>query len=94
VNVRTVTAAAALAAAVAVYAVVRRDRRLHRQLRRERAASRLTEGCLHRDLAAFRLRLDAAVAQHAVADEAARRAEDVLPTPSRIHPHHPEGGPS
>ena len=55
--VRTITAAVALAAAVAVSAAVRRHRCVVRTLARERAAHRLTDGCLHRDMQAFQLRI-------------------------------------
>lgn len=81
--VRTVTAAAALAAAVLVYAVVRRDRRLHKQLARERAAStaaRLMAGCTYRDLEAFRYRMDLAMAQRAVIAEADQTLTEALAT--------------
>jgi hypothetical protein len=90
--VRLLTAAAALAAAVAVSAAVRRDRRLRAVLVRERAAHRLTDACLHRDLEAFRRRIDAVVAQRAVVDEAGLVLEDALARTSRIDPTL-EGGP-
>jgi len=77
--VRTVTAAAVLAtAAVAVYVLVRRDRRLHAALTRERASSRLTAGCLHRDLEAFQHRIGAAMAERAVLAEADRALDEAL----------------
>ena len=75
---RTAMAAAALAAAVAVYAVVRRERRLHAQLARERASSRLTAGCLHRDLEAFQHRIGAVLAQRAVLAEADQALDEAL----------------
>jgi hypothetical protein len=71
---RSFTAAAASAAAVGVYAVIRRERRLYRALQREHAAQRLTAGCLHRDMAAFQARIEAVLAQQAVV----REAEQVL----------------
>jgi len=77
--VRSVTAAAVLAtAAVAVYVLVRRDRRLHAALARERASSRLTAGCLHRDLEAFQHRIGVLVAQRAVLAEADQVLTDAL----------------
>lgn len=93
---RTAMAAAALAAAVAVCAVIRRERRLHAALTRERAASRLTAGCLHRDLEAFQARIDALVAQQAVLAEAGQilDAELALHHPNNpIDPNSMEGGP-
>ena len=88
------TAAAALAAAVAVSAL-RQRRRLAAQLARERAAHRLTEGCLHRDMAAFRRRVEAVAADRAVVAEAGRVVDAAL----AYHAHHSpidptsEGGP-
>ena len=56
---RSVCALAALAAGVGlVVAHVRRELRLHLLLRGERAARRLTESCLYRDMQAFRGRLE------------------------------------
>jgi hypothetical protein len=88
--VRVVSAAAVLAAAVAVYAVVRRDRRLRRQLARERVEHRLTDACLLRDLEEFRGRLERAVAQQAVADAAGLVLDAALAAPYPIDP--PEEG--
>jgi hypothetical protein len=103
---RTITAAAALAAAVAVSTAVHRYRRLHRVLARERAAHRLMDGCLHRDLAAFQSRIDAAAArleaERAVLVEAGRAVDDALAVHGAqlnnpndpIDPYDPqEGGP-
>jgi ABC-type phosphonate transport system ATPase subunit len=101
---RTISAAVAFAAAVAVSVAVRRYRSLHRVLQRERAAARLMDGCLHRDLAAFRSRVDAAAArleaERAVVLEACRTVDQAL----AVHgaqlsdpndPYDPlEGGPS
>ena len=55
---RSVCVVAVLAAGVGLAAHVFRDRRLNTLLRGERAARRLTEGCLSRDVQAFRRRLD------------------------------------
>ncbi|WP_399559555.1 hypothetical protein OIA45_48950 (plasmid) [Streptomyces chartreusis] len=77
-------AAAALAAAVAVCALVRQRRRLRAQLARERAAHRLTEGCLYRDMAAFRRRIEAVAAERAVVAEAGRVVDAAL----AYHAHH------
>lgn len=90
-SVRTLTAAAAFAAAVAVYGAVRRDRVLRHRLLRERAASRLTAGCMSRDLAAFRARVEAAGLQRAVMQE----ADQVLSEALAVHATHidpSEGG--
>jgi ribosomal 50S subunit-associated protein YjgA (DUF615 family) len=93
---RTFTAAAALAAAVAVSAAVHRYRRLHRTLARERAAHRITDGCLHRDVAAFQTRIDGLLAQQedrrAVLAEAGQVVDDALATHHTNRPH-TEGGP-
>ena len=89
---RTALAAAALAAAVAVCAVVRRERRLHARLARERAASRLTAGCMHRDLEAFQSRLAAAMAQRAVLAEADQVLTVALAQTTSVDPHE-KGGP-
>jgi hypothetical protein len=107
VPVRTFTAAAALAAAVAVSAVaVRRYREVHRVLARERATHRLTEGCLHRDLAAFQTRIGEAMARHEAGWAAWLEADLVLDEALAMHrvdPHDPfddpldpftEGGPT
>jgi hypothetical protein len=85
-------AAAALAAAVAVCAVVRRERRLHAQLARERASSRLTAGCLHRDMEAFQHRIGAVLAQRAVLAEADQVLTAALAHTTRVDPHE-KGGP-
>jgi hypothetical protein len=101
---RTITAAAALAAAVAVSVAVRRYRSLHRVLARERAAHRLMDGCLHRDLAAFQARIDAAAArqnaERAVLVEAGRAVDDALAVhgsrlndPNDLQDPYEEGGP-
>lgn len=63
---RTITAAVALAAAVAVStAAVRRYRHLHRVLQRERAAHRLMDGRLHGDMQALHVRIESAMARQA-----------------------------
>jgi hypothetical protein len=87
------TAAAAFAAAVAVSAAAVRYRRLHRALARERAADRLTAGCLHRDMAAFQHRIGAVMAQRAVLAEADQILTDALAQTTRIDPY-TEGGPA
>lgn len=102
---RSVLAVAALAAAVAVSTGVVRYRRLHRVLQRERAAHRLMDGCQVRDLAAFRARVDAAMARQAadraVVDEAGLVVDEALALHSAgshnlIDPYDPyqEGGPA
>lgn len=79
---RTVLAAAALAAAVAVSTAVCRYRRLHRVLARERAAHRLMDGRLHCDMTALRVRLSAAMArqdaERAVLHAAGRAVDEAL----------------
>lgn len=91
---RTVWAAAAFAAAVAVCALVRRDRMLRRRLAREAAASRLTAGCLHRDLDAFRARIEAAAVQRAVVAEADRVLSEALAVHTTQIDPYTEGGPA
>jgi hypothetical protein len=71
-------AAAALAAAVSVYAVVCWRRRLLHQVARERAAARLTAGQMSRDLEAFQRRIDALMAGRAVLAEADRVLSEAL----------------
>lgn len=79
---RTITAAAAFAVAVAVSAAVRRYRRLHRVLARDRAAHRLMDGRLHGDMEALHVRLQAAMArqdaERAVLREASRAVDEAL----------------
>lgn len=95
--VRTVTAAAAFAAAVAVYGLVQRRRA--RMLRREAAAQRLMAGCawrdnaaLHAELEVFRRRLAPLLAQQAVVAAAGRVvAEALAARTDRIDPSQ-EGG--
>lgn len=79
---RTLSAAAAFAAAVAVYALVCRDRR---RLRREAVSQRLMAGCqsrdndaLRRELEAFRRRIDLELAGRAVVQEADQVLSDAL----------------
>jgi hypothetical protein len=90
--VRTATAAAVLTAAVAVYALARRDRRLRRQLARERASYRLMSGCLVRDLDTFRRRMHLVVAQQAVLAAAGLVLDDALAHHDHSTPP-TEGGP-
>lgn len=93
--VRTLSAAAVLAAAaVVVYAVVRRERRLCLELERARAAAvseRLMAGTVQLDFAAFRRRIDGAVAERLVVAE----ADQVLSQALALHSIDPqvEGGP-
>lgn len=70
-----VTAAAALAAAVGVWAVIRRERRLLRALARERVArtaDRLMAARVYQDLDVFRARVGELVAGREVLREADR----------------------
>jgi len=102
---RCVLAAAALAAAAAVSTGVVRYRRLHRVLQRERAAHRLMDGCLYRDVEALRVRLAAVVARQdaarAVVLEAERAVDEALAVHTAGGPNDPidpydpfqEGGP-
>lgn len=85
-----VLSAVALAAAVVVWAVAR-DRRLRRDLVREQVGHRLTDGCLIRDMDAFRRRLDGLVAQRAPADDVGSARDEALVAPIRIDPP-TEGG--
>lgn len=89
----TVPLAVALAAGlVCCVAAVYRQRVLRRALARERAASRLTAGCLHRDLVAFRARVSVLAARegamHGVLDE----ADLVLDEALAAHLARPSGG--
>lgn len=102
-SVRTLTAAAALAVAVVVSAAgVRRHRRLQRVLARERAAHRLTDGCLHRDLEAFQARIGPVLARQRAARQVLGEADLVLDEALAVHridPHdpfdpNPKGGPA
>lgn len=68
---------------------------------RERAAARLTEGCLHRDLAEFRRRVQVATVHQAVVREAdlvleAALAAHAAPSGPSMDPIDPttEGGPA
>lgn len=90
--VRTATAAAVFTAAVAVYALARRDRRIRRQLARERATHRLMSGCLVRDIEAFRSRMNHTVAQQAVLTAAGLVLDDALAHHDHSTPP-TEGGP-
>lgn len=87
-----VSLAVALAAGLVCVAAAYRQRALRRTLARERAASRLTAGCLHRDLDAFRTRVSVLVARqgavHGVLDEADLVLDEALAT----HQARPSGG--
>lgn len=72
-------AVAVAAVGVVGAAVVFRQRVVWRRaLDRERAARRLTEGCLHRDLEAFRRRVDVLVARQSPAHGVLEEADLVL----------------
>lgn len=73
-----IAAAGVAGAAVAVYRQRVALRRARRALDRERAAHRLREGCLHRDLVAFRQRVDVLVARQSPAHEVLGEADLVL----------------
>ncbi|MFJ8727734.1 hypothetical protein [Streptomyces sp. NPDC093269] len=92
--VRTVTAAAVLTtAAVVVYALACRDRRLRRKLTRLQAANRLTSGRLCQDIEVLRRRLHQEMAQQAVIAAAGLVVTEALSAhTTRIHPP-TEGGP-
>ena len=99
VCVRTVSAAAVLTAAAAVYAGVRRERGLRARLVRESASSRLMAGCAHRDndalrvqLEGFRRRIELEVAGRQVVAEADRVLDEALAV--QIRQIDPEGGPA
>ena len=70
-----IAAAGVVGAAAAVY---RQRVVLRRALDRERAAHRLREGCLHRDLEAFRRRVDVLVARQSPAHGVLEEADLVL----------------
>lgn len=91
-------AAAFTAASIGCVVAVRRHHHLRRVLLRERAAHRLKDGCLHRDLQAFQTRIDGLMAQgqraRCVLGEADLVLDDALAS-HRIDPYDPytEGGP-
>ncbi|WP_328545428.1 hypothetical protein [Streptomyces europaeiscabiei] len=96
-----VPVAVALAAGLVCAAAVYRQRALQRTLARERAASRLTAGCLHRDMAAFRERVGVLMAQQGAAHGALAEADLVLDAALAAHRSRPggdfddlEGGPA
>ncbi|MEU9849286.1 hypothetical protein [Streptomyces sp. NPDC047985] len=74
VTIAAVLTTAALAAGLAW----RHARSVRRALVLERAARRLTEAAQHRDLDAFRRRLDAAMAEQRVLEAADRIVDDAL----------------
>jgi hypothetical protein len=80
VKVVNVPLAVALAAAgvAGCAAAVWRQRVLRRAFARERAAYRLKEGCLHRDVEAFRRRVEVLVARQAPAHGVLAEADLVL----------------
>jgi hypothetical protein len=82
---RSVLAAAALAAAVAVSTAVVRDRRLHRVLQRERAAHRLMDGRLLCDMQALHARLNVAMARQEAERAVLREAGLVLDEALALH---------
>ncbi len=99
-RVRPIAVAAVFtAASVCCVLTVRRHRKLQRVLLRERAAHRLTDGCLHRDLEAFQTRIDGLLMQgvraRSVLGEADLVLDDALAA-HRIDPFDPytEGGPA
>lgn len=78
---------AALAALAVAGAAVHRVAMTRRALIAERAARRLAAGMHHRDMEAFRVRLEAAVGARSVLSEADLILDTALAT------HYPEGGP-
>lgn len=70
--------AVAVAAGLVVVAAVYRQERLRRVLSRERAARRLTEGALHRDVDAFRRRVEVLTARQEPACGVLAEADLVL----------------
>jgi len=103
VCVRTVSAAAVFAAAVAVCAAVRREREVRRRLARESASARLMAGCAHRDnealrrdLEVFRRRLNLELAGRQVVAEADQVLTEALATHTDSDSIDPfsEGGPT
>lgn len=96
-SVRPIAVAAVFTAATVCCAVVaRRHYTLRRVLLRERAAHRLTDGCLHRDLEAFQTRIDGLVAQGQRARSVLGEADLVLDEALAVHHIEPEqeGGPA
>ena len=91
--IRAIAVAAALAAASVCCALtVRRHRKLRRVLLRERAANRLTDGCLHRDIAAFQTRIDGLLLQREHARGVLGEADLVLDQALAVHHIEPEQG--
>ena len=94
--------AVAVAAGLVFVAAVCRQRRLLRLLCRERAARRLTEGALHRDVAAFRRRVEVLTARQEPAFGVLAEADLVLDQALAAHGARPypadsddlEGGPA
>ena len=66
---------------------------MRRRLACQAVEHRLMEGCLHRDLDAFRTRIDLAMAQRAVVAEAGLVLDEALAAHHRIDPYM-EGGSS
>lgn len=90
--VRSLIAGAALAVVAGLAVVVHRERRLRRQLTRERATHRLTAASLHRDLDAFQARIDRTLAEPKVLAEADLVLDEALARLTRTDPP-TEGGP-
>jgi len=86
-------AAALAAAAVLLGAAVWRHYCVRRALTRERAAHRLSSACLHRDLEAFRARIDQAVVEERRALVLAE-ADRVLDGALASHYPDQKGGPA
>lgn len=88
-----IIAAVLTSAAVAVGLYCWRTiRSVRRALILERAARRLTENAQHRDLAVFRSRIDAAIAEQQVLEAAGRIVDQELARTTRTDPQ--EGDPS
>jgi len=85
---RTITAAVAFAAAVAVSTAVRRYRALHRVLARERAAHRLMDGRLHCDMQALHVRIEAAMARQAAERAVLKEAALAVDRELAVHAAH------
>ncbi|MBA4866203.1 hypothetical protein H1V43_33765 [Streptomyces sp. PSKA54] len=95
---RPIAVAAALTAALVIAVLARRQHQLRRVLHTERAARRITEASLVRDIDAFDLRLRRVMADQASTADVLAQADAALDAALATH-HRPdtpptEGGPT
>lgn len=89
---RPIAIAAALAAAAVLAGAVWRHHCVRRALTRERAAHRLSTACLHRDLEAFRARIDQAAVEQRLRASVLAEADRVLDAALASHYPDQKGG--